>query len=70
MGLIQRLLTRNNKAIPLYYVIFDYNKYIESGKVGSCDAVIHPLLKGDDKLKEMINETIDYIRDNYNMKGM
>ena len=70
MGLIQRLLTKNKKAIPLYYVTFDYNKYKEFGKVGSCEACVHPLLSGDEKLKKMINDTIDYIRDKYNMEDM
>ena len=67
MGLISRLLTKNYTKIPLFYVTFDYNKFKELGKIGSCDAVTHPLIKDDDKLKQMIADTIDYIRDNYDM---
>lgn len=70
MGLIQRLLTKNKKTIPLYFVTFDYKKFKEIGKDNSCEACVHPLLSGDEKLKKMINDTIDYIREKYNMEDM
>ena len=38
MGLIQRLLTKNKKTIPLYFVTFDYKKFKETGKDNSCEA--------------------------------
>jgi hypothetical protein len=70
MRLIKRLFTKNKKAIPLYFVTFDYRKYKKFGKEKSCEAVVHPLLSGDEELKKMINDTIDYIRDKYNMEDM
>jgi len=67
MGLITRLLTKNKTQIPLLYVTFDYKKFSESGKVDSCMANVHPLIKNDENIKLKINELIDYIRDNYDM---
>lgn len=59
--------TKNKTEIPLFYVNFNYEKYKEEGKEGSCVAHIHPLLKDDEYIIKMINTTIDYIRDNYDM---
>jgi len=70
MGLIQRLLTKNRKRIPLFFVTFNYKQYKESGNVGSCDVCIHPILSGDEELKRMINDTVDYVREKYNMEEM
>ena len=67
MGLLTNLLTKNKTQIPLLYVTFDYKKFQESGKVGSCMANVHPLIKNDDNIKLKLNELIDYIRDNYDM---
>ena len=67
MGLITNLLTKNKTQIPLLLVTFNYKKFKESGKVESCMANVHPLIRNDDNIKLKINELIDYIRDNYNM---
>ena len=67
MGLLTNLLTKNKTQIPLLYVTFDYNKFQESGKVGSCMANVHPLIRNDDNIKLKLNELVDYIRDNYDM---
>lgn len=70
MGLITNLLTKSKTQIPLLYVTFDYKKFTESGKAGSCMANVHPLIKNDDNIKLKLNELIDYIRDNYDMSEM
>lgn len=70
MGLISRLLTRNRTRIPLYFVTFDYQRYKKDGLVGSCDLRIHPMLAGDEELKQKLNDVTDYIRNKYNMKEM
>ena len=67
MGLITNLLTKNKTQIPLLYVTFDYKKFKESGKVESCMANVHPLIRNDDNIKLKLNELVDYIRDNYDM---
>ena len=68
MGIITRLLTKNRTQIPLLYVTFDYNKFKESGKVGSCTSHTHPVISKDDNIKLKVKELIDYIRDNYDME--
>ena len=68
MGLITKLLTKNRTQIPLIYVTFDYKKFKESGKVGSCMSNIHPVISKDDNIKLKVKELIDYIRDNYDME--
>ena len=70
MGLITNLLTKNKTQIPLLYVTFDYKKFKESGKVGSCMANVHPVIAKDEHIKQSINDLIDYIRDNYDMEDM
>ena len=67
MKLLQRLLTKNLNEIPLFYVTFNYNKYKDNGKKGSCNAQVHPNIANDEHVKETLNDLIDYIRDNYNM---
>jgi hypothetical protein len=63
-------LTKNKTEIPLFWVNFDYKKYKEFGKEGSCMAHVHPTLKDDVYVKETLNDLIDYIRDNYKMEEM
>ena len=60
--------TENYTIIPLFNITFNYRKYLESGVKGSCDCHYHPDFKDDDKLREMIFNVIDYIRDNYDME--
>ena len=70
MKLLQRLLTKNLNEIPLFYVTFNYNKFKENGKKGSCNAQVHPNLAGDKHIHDTLNDLIDYIRDNYNLKDL
>ena len=70
MRFLTRLLTKNRTQIPLLYVTFDYNKFKESGKVGSCMSNVHTVIAKDEYIKLKVNELIDYIRDNYDMEDM
>jgi len=70
MGLLTRLLTKNKTQIPLLYVTFDYKKFKDIGKVGSCMSNVHPVIANDEHIKLKVNELIDYIRDNYDMEDM
>jgi hypothetical protein len=48
---------------------FDYQKYKEHGKEGSCVChFVHPDLRDDEYLKERLQECVDYIRDTYDME--
>lgn len=62
-----KMLTKNYTQVPLFYVDFNLQKYINEGAKNSCEAKIHPSLKGDDFIKEKLGEIINYIRDNYDM---
>lgn len=70
MELLTKLMTKNRTQIPLIYVMFDYNKFKENGKVGSCTSNVHPVIANDNYIKLKVNELIDYIRDNYDMEEM
>lgn len=70
MKILQRLLTKNLNEIPLLYITFNYNKYKENGKKGSCDAQVHPNLSNDKHIHDTLNDLIDYIRDNYNVDNL
>jgi hypothetical protein len=70
LRLWERLFTRNLKAIPLLWVTFNQKYYKEFGDKGSCTLHIHPELKDDERIKETLNELVDYIRVNYDMKDM
>jgi len=67
MGLLTNLLTKNKTEIPLIYVNFDYKKFKELGKYGSCVSKMHPLIQNDEHIKCELNKLIDYIRDRYDM---
>ena len=64
------LLTKNETQIPLLYVTFDYKKFKENGKIGSCMSNVHPVIANDENIKLKVNELIDYIRENYNMEDI
>lgn len=70
MKFLINLLTKNKTQIPLLYITFDYKKFKESGKVGSCMNNVHPVIAKDNYIKLKVNELIDYIRDNYDMEEM
>ena len=67
MKFLINLLTKNRTQIPLIYVIFDYKKFKEVGKYGSCVSKMHPLIQNDEHVKRELNKLIDYIRDRYDM---
>ena len=61
-------VTKDYTEIPLMWMCFNYQSYINNGTKGSCVLKLHPDLKGDEKLKQMMNDVVDYIRDNYDME--
>ena len=66
---LTRKLTNNYNEVPLFMVTFNLNKYQKDGVKNSCDLKLHPELT-DPIIKEMLNDIVDYIRDNYNMEGL
>lgn len=61
--------TKNFTQIPFFAVLFNFEKYVNSGEKGSCDIMIHPDLEEDFLLESMIRDCVDYIRDNYDMEN-
>lgn len=69
--LLNKWLKRKTKdftIIPLFNITFNYKKFIKDGDSGSCDVHFHPDFKNDEKVKQMLFDVIDYIRDNYDME--
>lgn len=61
--------TKNFTRIPLFTMMFDWKKFQENGKKGSCLLyVIHPDIANDLILRRKLSECVDYIRDNYDME--
>jgi uncharacterized protein YeeX (DUF496 family) len=67
--LIKRF-TKNYTEVPLFWVLFNLNKYQKNGTKNSCIANIHPMLKNDEYIESTLNNLIDYIRDNYDMEEL
>ena len=65
-----KLLTRNRTHIPLFWIIFNYKKYLKDGEKDSCVVKIHPLIGHDEYIKNTLNHIVDYIRDNYNLNEL
>ena len=61
-------VTKDYTEIPLMWMCFNYQSYINNGEKGSCVLKLHPDLKGDAKLKKMMEDVVDYSRDNYDMQ--
>jgi hypothetical protein len=62
--------TKNLTRIPLFVMTFDWKKFQEEGKEGSCTMyTIHPEIAKDPILKEKLSECVDHIRDNYDMEN-
>lgn len=70
MKLFTRLLTKNLQKVPLLWINFNMKKFKENGAKGSCDCVIHPVLKDDEHIIETMQGLCDYIRENYNMEDV
>ena len=64
------LLTYKKRKIPLVYINFNYPKYMADGVKGSCVCSIHPDLAHDENLVSMLNEIVDYVRNNYDMRQL
>lgn len=62
-----RYKTKNLTRIPLFTMIFDYRKYQQDGKPGSCTFYAHPDIAQDEFVKEKLGEVVDHIRDNYDL---
>ena len=61
--------TKGLKRIPLFTMIFDYQKFKKFGKENSCMLyTLHPDIAKDEFLKGKLCECVDYIRDNYDME--
>lgn len=67
---LSKKLTNNYSKIPLFYVSFNLNKYLENGANKSCNVKIHLELKNDEHIKLLLNDVIDYIRGNYDMEKL
>lgn len=63
-------LTNDYKEVPLFYVMFDLNKYLNEGEKGSCELKLHPNFRDDEHIINQLNNLVDYIRDNYDMKDV
>lgn len=64
------LLTDKKHKVPLAIIYFNYPKYVEYGADGSCICSVHPDLAQDDILKDLLNQVVDHIRGNYDMKKL
>lgn len=62
-----RRKTKNLTRIPLFTMVFDYRKYKQDGKPGSCTFYAHPEIARDEFVKEKLCEVVDHIRDNYDL---
>lgn len=61
--------TKNLTRIPLFVMTFDWKKFQEDGKKGSCLLyALHPDIAKNQFLKQKLSECVDYIRDNYDME--
>ena len=54
--LLTRLLTKNLQRVPLLRIDFNMKKFKENGAKESCMCVIHPVLKDDTHIIEIMNE--------------
>lgn len=62
-----KFLTKNYTRVPLLDISFNLRKYEKYGAKNSCTLSVHPNLRDDESIKSMLNEVVDYIRDNYDM---
>lgn len=67
---LTRKLTKNHTEVPLFWVEFNLNKYNEFGAKNSCVAKIHPELAHDIFIQCQLNDTIDYIREHWDMEKL
>ena len=65
---IADLLTDHKRKVPLVFINFNYPKFEKDGAKGSCVCSVHPDLANDEALIAMLNEVVDYIRNNHDMR--
>ena len=64
-----RCKTKNLKAIPLFVMTFNWEKFQKDGKENSCMLyTLHPDIANDLILRKKLCDCVDYIRDNYDME--
>lgn len=68
--MIRRLLTKNFKQVPLFWVTFNYQLFKKIGSKHTCTFRVHPNLQYDEYIQETLNNLVDYIRNKYDMKEM
>lgn len=67
--MISKLINRNNKQIPLFSALFDSHKYNKC-KNRSATYKIHPKLQDDKYLKEMVENVMNYVKNNYDLEEL
>lgn len=67
---LDRILTRGFTRVPLVIVTFNLRDYKRFGKQGSCRAIIHPEVRGDQFVEARLREIIDHIRETYDMEKL
>ena len=67
---LNKKFTRNYKEVPLFWVMFDLNKYLKDGSTNSCISKLHPTIGNDIFIKDKLFEIIDYIRSTYDMEKL
>jgi len=69
-GPVTRLLTKNLQRIPLLRIDFNRKRFKKHGAKNSCMGVIHPMLKNDKYVIEMMKALCSYIKEKYNMEDI
>lgn len=70
MKILTRLLTRNFKRVPLFWVTFNWQYYHKHGERDSCMCNIHPTLAEDEYIRASVQELVNYIREHYDMEKL
>lgn len=65
-----KLLTKKFTKVPLIFISFNLKRYFKYGEKDSCTISIHPTLKNDKYIKHLLNDLVDYIRENYDMESL
>lgn len=65
-----RKKTKNYTEIPIFYMMFNYQKYKAEGKANSCTFLCYPdyRLANDEFVREHLQLVVDHIRDNYDLE--
>jgi hypothetical protein len=63
-------LTNNDNNIPLLWITFNKNMYLKDKNSKSCSLKIHPSFRNNYAVIKKIEDLIDYIRNNYDLKEL